>query len=414
MKKLTRRASLAGVAVLAAPGILRAAPTLELTSWQAEEPGFGPWWKELIAAYNAANPARPVVMTAMAYKDYLDQLTIRFASNRGPALVELPSDAMGSFSSQGWLEPLDARLKGSNISGKDWSPLQQDLTWDGKVQGVLLMGYAFMMYYNQALLDGAGVSLPTSWDAWCEAVPKITQRDRGIFGLSAVTTEYPTIPLDFIRSIVWSGGALTKGTRYNLTDPKVVAAVERYRHVVGSNAPLGANSTIIRQLFTDGKTGFLIDGPWVWALLERAPKEVRANLKMTKCPFSPPLGGASNSIHIAAGLDAATQDAAWSFIAFLARPEWQRRCTELAASPTGGINTLTPELERSRPELKLITEAVIGAQATAPLNQMLRSNYAEFNHILQRTAVKVLSTTVPVSDILKETQRQLEQAVPLA
>ena len=270
-----------------------------------------------------------------------------------------------------------------------------------------------MLFYNQALLDQAGVTLPASWDEWLAAVPKVTQRDRGIFGLSAVTTEYPTIPLDMLRTIRWSGGSIVRGNAYNLTDPKVVQAVELYRRVVGGNAPLGANSTIIRQLFTDGKTGFLIDGPWVWALLDHAPKEVRPNLKMAKCPFAPPVGGASNSIHIAAGLDQATQDAAWSFIAFLTQPKWQQRYTELTAAPAARLDALTPELAASRPELKAINEAVIGVEPNVPRSQALHANYNEFTQIMQRTCVRVLSTSLPVIDILKDTQAQLERAVPL-
>ena len=135
---------------------------------------------------------------------------------------------------------------------------------------------------------------------------------------------------------------------------------------------------------------------------------------MVKAPFSPPLGGASNSIHIAAGLDKPTQDAAWSFIAFLAQPEWQQKYTELTASPRRPQGAVTPEIAKAHPELVAINEAVIGAQSTTPANQALRSNYNEFNQIIQRTAVKVLSTSEPVADILKDAQAQLEQPVPLA
>lgn len=420
---VTRRAVLAGAA-LAAPTLRElagrgaaaaaAAPSiLEYATWQAEEPGFGAWWKEVTTAFAEAHPGQRIAMTQIPFRDYLDQLTIRFASNRPPPLLELPSDSLGAFASQDWLAPLDARIKGMPIE-TDWSSLQRDMVWDGKTMGVLLMGYAFMMFYNQKLLDEAGgVSVPTDWPSFCAAVPRITNRERGIFGLSAVTTEYPTIPLDFIRSIVWPGASLTNGTRWNLTDPKVVAAIETYRSVVSGNAPPGVNSTVIRQLFTDGKTGFLVDGPWVWALLDRAPPAVRPHLKMVKAPFAPPLGGASNSIHIAAGLDQATEEAAWSFIAFLAQPEWQQRYTVLAAAPAARQRVLTPELEAQRPELKAINEAVLGAQSTTPANQALRANYNEFNKILQRAAVKVLSTGAPVAEIMRQTQAELDQAVPL-
>lgn len=416
MQGMTRRAALAGAAGAAVAGRVAAQPRapapLEFTTWQWEEPGFGPWWQELVAAFNAANPATPVQVTAIPFRDYLDQLTIRFASGRPPPLLELPSDSLGAFASQGWLEPLDARLPGTAVAD-GWSSLQRDMVWDGKVQGVLLMGYAFMLFHNQALLDAAGVPSPGSWAEFQAAVPRITDRARGVFGLSAVTTEYPTIPLDLIRSIVWSGGQLVEGGRYALTSPATVAAVEGYRTLVGGNAPPGINSTVARQLFTDGKTGFLVDGPWVAALLERAPPTVRPALRMGKAPFSPPLGGASNSLHIAAGQPQAVQDAAWRFIQMLAEPRWQRRYTEMASVPAPRQGVLTDELAAARPGLRAVNEAAVGVLSTTPANQSLRANYNEFNKILQRTAVRVLSTQEPVPAILRDAQAELEQAAPL-
>ena len=412
--RITRRTTLA--AILAAPFIrpAHAAPmNLELTSWQTEEPGFSTWWKEVVAAFNDANPNVHLLMTGIPNKDYQDQLTVRFASNRPPPLLELSPDNIGAYASQGWLMPLDDRIKGTPIA-TDWSSLQKQCVWDGKTQGVLLMSYAFMMFYNGALLDAAGVKVPTSWDEFLAAVPKLTDRAKGIFGLSAVTTEYPTISADFLRNIIWSGASLLKGDKYNLTDPNVIAAMERYRSCVGANAPLGQNSTVIRQLFVDGKTGFLVDGPWVYTLLGKATPQVRPHLQMVKAPFSPPIGGAGNSIHIAADVDRPTADAAWSFILFLAQPQWQQRYTELGNVAAPRRDVITPEIAKQRPELVQINDAVVGAINIAPDNQMLQSNYNEFNHIIVESAVKVISTTAPIAQIMKETQDQLERAVPLS
>jgi multiple sugar transport system substrate-binding protein len=410
---ITRRAAL-GTA-LAVP-FLRpafAAPLdLELTTWQYEEPGFSTWWKEVVAAFNEANPQYRVFLTGIANKDYLDQLTVRFASNRPPVLLELSPEAIGAYASQDWLMPVDDRIKGSPIE-TEWSSLQSDVRWNGKNYGVLLMSYAFMMFYNAALLQAAGVAVPTSWAEWKAAVPKITDRDKGIFGLSAVTTEYVTISADLLRNIIWSGASFLKDGHYNLTDPAVIAAMEGYRSVVGGNAPLGQNSTVIRQLFVDGKTAFLIDGPWVYTLLDKAKPETRPHLKMVKAPFAPPVGGAGNSIHIAAGASKAQADGAWAFILFAAQPTWQQRYTAVTNVAAPRRNVLTPELAKARPELVAINDAVVGAVSTTPANSNLRSNYNEFNHIIVRTCVRIISTSDPIPRIMRETQDELERTVPL-
>src|SRR5579871_3069416 len=150
---ITRRTALG--AALAVPFVRPAfaAPLdLELTTWQYEEPGFSTWWKEVVAAFNEANPQYRAYLTGIANKDYLDQLTVRFASNRPPVLLELSPDAIGAYASQGWLMPVDDRIKGTPIES-EWSSLQSEIKWDGKTYGVLLMSYAFMMFYNEALLN---------------------------------------------------------------------------------------------------------------------------------------------------------------------------------------------------------------------------------------------------------------------
>ena len=121
MPKLTRRTTLAGAAALLATHRAQAATTLEFTTWQAEEPGFGAWWKELIAAFEQKNRGTQIKVTGIPYKDYLDQLTIRFASNRPPPLFELNTDTVGAFASQDWLQPLDDRIKQSVIGTDKWS-----------------------------------------------------------------------------------------------------------------------------------------------------------------------------------------------------------------------------------------------------------------------------------------------------
>jgi multiple sugar transport system substrate-binding protein len=390
-----------------------AVQTVEFATWQWEEPGFSDWWKSMTAAFEEAHPDIRINVTQLPFNDYIDQLTIRFASGRPPAVFELPSENLGLFASQDWLLPLDDRISGTAIASDKWSPLQREMVWKGKTMGVLLMAGGPMMFYNKSYLDAAGVAVPTSYASFGAALAKITDRSKGVFGLSAVTTEHPTIANDLIQAILWNGGEPIKDGHYNLTDPKVVAAVEAYRRVTALNAPLGNNSTIKRQLFADGKAAFMLDGPWLWPLVQRAKPELRSQFRMVPVPFKPTLGGAVDSMHIAAGVDAATQEAAWSFVAFMIEPEWERKWTLLTTSPAPRIDALTSDDLKARPELETTREALVGVQPTMPLNEAIRGNYNEFSHILQSAAVQVLSTTTPVAQIMQQTQAALEQAVPL-
>ena len=54
---MPKRSAYSALSVALALGIApvaQAQTTLDLSTWQAEEPGFGDWWSEVISAFNEA------------------------------------------------------------------------------------------------------------------------------------------------------------------------------------------------------------------------------------------------------------------------------------------------------------------------------------------------------------------------
>jgi multiple sugar transport system substrate-binding protein len=403
---------LCGVLSFGAPALAADTTTLSFPTWQAEEPGFADFWKESTKAFESANPGVHIDLQQIPYKEFNDQMTIRFAAGTPPDIVELSATSFPSYANQGWLEPLDSRIKGTPIETQ-WSSLQKDMVWDGKTEGVLVMGYGFMMFYNDLLLKQAGVGVPTNLDEFADAVAKITDKSKGIFGLSATTTEHPNLLLEFNQFLIWQGADFIKDGQYNLHDPKVIAAVERFRKIFAPNAPVGINSTLAREFFSDGKAGFLIDGPWVWGDHAKAAPALRDHLKMVKAPFSPPVGGAANSLHLAVATDSRKKDLVWKYYMMIAEPKWQERYTILTSSPPGRRNVLSEETKKDRPDLVAINEAVDGAVPAVPRVAAIRTNYNEYVVTVDRAAVQILTTNRPVQDLLADLQTQLEKIAPL-
>lgn len=296
MKPFAKLAVALGVALAAGAAVLpaHAQTTLEFPTWQAEEPGISTWWKSLIAAYEKKYPDVKVNIQQIPFAQYVKQMTVRFAAGTPPDIVHLPARDFASFADQGWLEPLDARLKASDIPA-NWPPLQADMQWDGKAQGVLLMGYGGMLFYNEKRLKEAGLAVPKTGDEWLAAMKATTAADKGLFGLSTITAEHPNMVVEMASWVIGSGADWLKGGKYNFNDPAVVKAIDNWRTSI-NYAPKGTNSATARQLFIDGKTTFLRDGPWVWGAVEKAPADVKPNLKVAGLPFPVVPGGASNSI----------------------------------------------------------------------------------------------------------------------
>jgi multiple sugar transport system substrate-binding protein len=344
------------------------------------------------------------------FAQFVKQMTVRFAAGSPPDIVHLPSRDFASFADQGWLEPLDARLATTDIL-KTWTPLQGEMLWNGKQQGVLLMGYGGMLFYNEQMLKDAHVDVPKTPEQWLAAMKATTDPGKGSFGLATITAEHPNMVVEMASWVIGSGSDWLKGGHYNFTDPAVVKAIDGWRQSV-AYAPKGTNSAQARQLFIDGKVAFLRDGPWVWGVVEKAPADVRPSLRVGALPFPVTPGGASNSLHIAARTDPAKKDAAWNFIAMAASPEWQERYA-LTGSPAPRRNVLTAADLAKAPQLKVINEQAARAQNLFPTAQAVRANYNDFATPVTKAAMRMISTQEPTAKVLADLQKELEGSLPL-
>jgi multiple sugar transport system substrate-binding protein len=409
--KALAAAGLMSLAALTGAAAQQRAVTLDFPSWQAEEPGVSRWWKGLVEEFEAKNPNVKINLYSIPFAQYVQQMTVRFAGNNPPDIVHLPTRNFAAFASQGWLLPLDDRLAKTDIP-QTWTPLQGEMTWEGKAQGVLLMGYGSLLYYNEQLLKEAGLSVPTTPQEWLTAIEKTTQRDKGQFGLVATSIEHPNLVVEAGTWVMGQGADFIGKDRYTFTDPKVVAAVEQYRQSM-RNAPPGTNSTVARQLFLDGKATFLRDGPWVWAFVEKAPEATRPHLKVTRVPFPHVTGGASNSLHMAERLAPEKRDLVWQFIELAASPKWQEQYIILSASPAPRKGVVTEETAKRLPHLKLIQDSAAAAVSVFPSHPKIQESYNEYASIFGRAMMRLISTQEPTQQILSNLERDLQRAIPL-
>ena len=384
---------------------------LEFPTWQAEEPGVSDYWTEIIKAFEAKNPGVKIKKQQIPFREYVDKLTVRFAGNNPPDIVHLPSRNFLAFASQGWLAPLDDYLKDTDVKAT-YTRMNDEMLYNGKYYGVLMMAYGMMFYYNDKLLADAKVPVPKTGDELLKAIAATTDANAGRFGWGAPTTEHPNLVVEIGTWVTGEGASLFKNGQYNFTDPVVIKAVDKFRAAVKS-APKGVSSEQARQLFIDGKVAMLRDGPWVAAALKKAPEATKANLKMGMMPFATVPGGTSNSLHMPAKLDAEKRKHVWEFIKLTTTPEWQARYTLLSASPAPRRNALTASELAARPDLALINKAAAEAANLFPESITVRENYNEYAKVFSEAGIKLINSDRPTVDVMKELQAELTKRVPL-
>jgi multiple sugar transport system substrate-binding protein len=384
---------------------------LEFPSWQIEEPGIADYWTELIKAYEAKFPNVKIKKQQVPFREYVDKMTVRFAGNNPPDIVHLPTRNYLAFASQDWLSALDADLAQTDVKAT-FTKLADEMAYNGKVYGVLMMGYGMMFYYNEKMLADAKVGVPRTSDELLKAIAATTDANAGRFGYGAPTNEHPNVFVEIGTWVTGEGASLFKNGQYNFTDPAVIRAIDKFRVAVKS-APKGTSSEQARQLFMDGKIAMLRDGPWVAAAIKKAPDATRPSLKMGMMPFATIPGGTSNSLHIPAKIDPEKRKAVWEFIRMTTTPEWQAKFTLLTSSPAPRRNALPAADIAARPDLVMINKAAAEAANLFPESVTVRENYNEFAKVFVESGMKLMTTDRPTADIMRDLQAEMTKRIPL-
>jgi len=380
---------------------------LNFPTWQATDPSFAPWWKGLIKAYETQHPNVTINMTYVPFKSYVNTLTTEFSSNQPPDIAHIVSADFSQFANQGWLAPLDSYLPSSDISST-WTPLQKSMNWNGHTEGVLLLGYGYVLYYNQKLLQDAGVSVPTTPAEFIAAAGKLT--GNGIYGYGATTTLNPNVFTNVGEFVTGEGQQWVKNGKYDLTSPGFVKAIDDYRSIL-KYSPHGLQPEQMRQLFFDGKIGMMIDGPFVYSSVSKAPKNIQPYIKVAAPPFSVFPGNISNNLSIPAGISNTKKQLVWDFIKLAASPEWQTKYANMTDSPPPRNGAVTPDVTKAHPEMQVASQVASKAVGILPNDSKILANYNEFSQVVDSAMMTMMTSKQSTTQILKSLQQQLDSQV---
>mgnify|MGYP000853726846 CR=1 FL=1 len=380
---------------------------LEFPSWQAEEPGFSQWWKELISQFEQEHPNVRINFTSIPFKGYVDTLITMFAADDPPDIVHLPSASLLQFANNDWLEPLDEILKETDVP-QTWTSLQSNMVLDGKTQGLLLLGYGFNLYYNEKMLNDAGVAVPTTPEELLGAAETLTKD--GVYGFGSTTVEMDNVFNEVSMFIVGEGNPWIKDGKYNLTDEKVVEAVEQYRKLL-KMSPQGVSVEQKRQLFFDGKIAMIIDGPFIYGQATSDQSAAGPYIRIAPAPFPHIPGSVSNNLSIAKSIDPDKKRMVGEFIKLAASPEWQAKYAEYTNSPVPRAGVISEEYLKEHPEMGVFAESAKNAVSIIPDSINVRTNFNQFSKTVQTAMMELMVTDTPTADVLRKLEDQLGKIV---
>lgn len=165
--------SLTAAAALLAP----AAQAVEIEYWQYFFEARVTAMEELIENFEAANPDITVKMTHFPYDNYRTKVAAAIPAGEGPDVVQLFYGWLNDYIEAGLIQPLPTDTFPAAEIDEAFFPMVQAMK-DGDAYWALPTAVrSLALFYNERLLEEAGVAPPTTLDEMIEAAKAMTKKD---------------------------------------------------------------------------------------------------------------------------------------------------------------------------------------------------------------------------------------------
>lgn len=384
--------------------------TLTLSTWTyAEQTQV--WWDEVLPIFAEEHPNITIDVQQIAFADYVSTVTTQSVAGSGPNLIHVPTpvSTLPAWADAGFLAPLDDYLADTDIP-EEWPTAQGAMEWDGSSYGVLLVDYGYTLFYNEALLQAAGVEVPTTPEELLAAAAAVTALPGDEFGF-AITDDNT---VNFVRdALVFStgmGGNWAEGGEWSFASDEVVEAFDVWRQLGTEDSPLGTNFAAKRESFLNGNSAMMIEGPFYYSTVQKmAPAELVDSMKIAKAPFDTNPGDVSHGMALSSDLDADQQAAAEIFLDFIASEASLKPYAEIVSSPVARPGAADALLED--PLTAPIVEAHIDSEPIVdPSIEGIRSDYAKFADIVGASLHTLLQSGDSTASVMKDLDTALAKA----
>lgn len=154
---------------------------LELSFWHAMSGANEEAMQKITNDFMAENPnIKVTLMNQGGYRDLFDKLMASAKANQLPTISQIYSNRLSWYVSKGLVEDLTPYMNDpeNGFTEADYDDIPKmfldDGIWDGKQYAIPFNKSQMVLYYNEGMLNDAGVSVPTTWEEWTEASKKLT------------------------------------------------------------------------------------------------------------------------------------------------------------------------------------------------------------------------------------------------
>lgn len=325
------------------------AHAVEIEYWQYFFDARVTAMEQLIENFQEANPDITVKMTHFPYADYRTKVAAAIPAGEGPDVVQLFYGWLNDYVEAELIQPLPADVFPASKIDEEFFPMVQAMKEGDQYWALPTAVRSLALFYNERLLEEAGVEPPTTLDEMMAAAAAMTKRD----GAGNITQVGMTAGMTAQDHHWWREGLVRQmgGEPYtddyktvNYNTDAGLEALEFYANMFMGDEPVTAIGFMDepQAAFKAGRAGMHIDGSFrIGALadirgLKWGVTELPANAEGERSNYSSYWVNA-----ITTKADGEKYDAAVKFMDYVTSDEamqiWLDVVGELPAKPSVGM-----------------------------------------------------------------------------
>ena len=250
--------------------------TLRFMGWVGLFDFQKPAWDYMIEEFERQHPGVEIEYIGTPFEETLNQATVTILGNNAPDIIQLVASWTPQLDAMNALTPLDGYFDAEVLGDLPESSLAS-VTFDGQLKAMPWVPAPIVMTYNRALLEEAGLDPdqpPATWPEFVDAVERVcalpAREDGGeVYGVSLRTARHPNSG-HWSLPVIWGfgGDILDEGGNVVVDEEGAAEAYGWYQDVVRSGcSPEGFGVQESRNVFAQGRAGFIFEGPWIQGLV---------------------------------------------------------------------------------------------------------------------------------------------------
>jgi len=308
------------------------------------------------AAQNAQIEVEPVYIP---FADFKKRLSVGIAAEELPDIVIIDNPDHAAYAAMGLFADVTDALADWPDKGQYFDGPWKSASYEGKQYGIPLGSNNLALYYNEKMLQDAGVTPPATWDELRETAKKLTKDGVKGLGISAPQNEEGTF--QFLPWLLSTGANFDKVSGDGAKAFGVLAGLIEDGSM--SKEVINWTQSDVMKQFAAGKLAMMVNGPWQIPDLEKTAPDLKYGLAFIPKDkqYASVLGGENLGV-----VDGPNVAEALEFIKYVASPEVNKKFAQdfgyfparkdIAADPYWSEN----------PKLKVFAENMANAQPRGP------------------------------------------------